>query len=330
MFTVSTLKGPLIIVGVTLSILFFTFTSQLFVIWPYLITHYNLTQTIGILAPLNCCVVMTFINYFLTCFTHPGSVPVRYIPRQQAFIEVKKSTHAPRFCKTCDNYKPPRTHHCSICNRCVLKMDHHCPWINNCVGFFNYCHFIRLIVYANVTSLYIFVLLSCRAYQIIHHVSPASLEVGFLCANMIGLTVVIIGLSILTGYHTYCITTNTTTIEAWEKGRSLTIQGLGRTQNVRKPYHQGLYKNLKIVLGPYPFLWWFPLSMEGQGLEFPVYMRYSDEEKLTEKDYSSTTRLNRPLSVETFRSAYDTDHLSTHHTIPISTSTFSSNTTTLI
>jgi palmitoyltransferase len=37
---------------------------------------------------------------------------------------------------------------------------------------------------------------------------------------------------ILTSYHVYCITTNTTTIEGWEKGRSLTIKGMGKIQNV--------------------------------------------------------------------------------------------------
>jgi palmitoyltransferase len=50
-----------------------------------------------------------------------------------------------RFCKKCDSYKPPRSHHCKQCKRCVLKMDHHCPYINNCVGYMNYGYFIRFI-----------------------------------------------------------------------------------------------------------------------------------------------------------------------------------------
>jgi hypothetical protein len=41
-----------------------------------------------------------------------------------------------------------------------------------------------------------------------------------------------ITVGILTSYHIYCITTNTTTIEGWEKGRSLTIKGMGKIQNV--------------------------------------------------------------------------------------------------
>lgn len=35
-----------------------------------------------------------------------------------------------RFCNKCEQYKPDRCHHCSICDRCVLKMDHHCKYIH--------------------------------------------------------------------------------------------------------------------------------------------------------------------------------------------------------
>lgn len=45
-------------------------------------------------------------------------------------------------CRHCNNYKPLRAHHCSICGRCVQRMDHHCPWVNNCVGEANQKYFI--------------------------------------------------------------------------------------------------------------------------------------------------------------------------------------------
>lgn len=36
-------------------------------------------------------------------------------------------------CDKCQDVKPPRAHHCSVCKRCVFRYDHHCKWINNCV-----------------------------------------------------------------------------------------------------------------------------------------------------------------------------------------------------
>lgn len=101
------------------------------------------------------------------------------MPDPKAAMEVKRSTHAPRFCKTCKNYKPPRTHHCSSCQKCVLKMDHHCPYINNCVGFANYGHFIRFIVYVDVSCIYLFIMLSCRLAQIIRNMHLVSAKSPF-------------------------------------------------------------------------------------------------------------------------------------------------------
>lgn len=50
-----------------------------------------------------------------------------------------------------------------------------------------------------------------------------------------------ITVGILTSYHVYCITTNTTTIEGWEKGRSLTIKGMGKIQNVMYRKRSNVY-----------------------------------------------------------------------------------------
>ena len=59
-----------------------------------------------------------------------------------------------KFCKKCNNIKPPRSHHCSICKRCVLKMDHHCPWVGSCVGFENHKYFITFVFWGGIGNLF--------------------------------------------------------------------------------------------------------------------------------------------------------------------------------
>ena len=34
----------------------------------------------------------------------------------------------PRWCSSCNIWKPDRSHHCREVGRCVYKMDHYCPW----------------------------------------------------------------------------------------------------------------------------------------------------------------------------------------------------------
>ncbi|KAI8973479.1 zf-DHHC-domain-containing protein, partial [Mycotypha africana] len=262
--------GCLTIASVTIIVLFTAFTSQFFVIWPY-IGPIN-TRSIIITLSLNSFLLMIVINYFLTCTTDPGRVPNNWMPRQQAYIEVKKSTHTPRFCRTCKNFKPPRSHHCSRCGRCVLKMDHHCPWVNNCIGFANYGHFIRLLIYINISAVYIFTLLACRLAQLTRS-SQFQLditEIVFMSINLMITASAILGVGALSCYHIFYISTNTTTIEAWEKGRSLTIKRMESVKNIKYPYNRGIYKNLTAVLGKRPIFWLIPQPTTGNGFEFSI------------------------------------------------------------
>ncbi|KAJ1500473.1 hypothetical protein HMI54_010808, partial [Coelomomyces lativittatus] len=73
------------------------------------------------------CILNLYINYFLAMFTHPGRVPAEWVPRwitdtnpSGELIEVKKSIQKPRFCRTCNQYKPPRSHHCRQCQHGIL------------------------------------------------------------------------------------------------------------------------------------------------------------------------------------------------------------------
>ena len=105
---------------------------------------------------------LTLFNFSLAIIIKPGSVS-----------DLKKSkyykTHNPyysekllfpssiinknyditwKICKYCNEIKPLRTHHCSLCGICVIKMDHHCPWINNCIGQNNQRYFLLFLFHA--------------------------------------------------------------------------------------------------------------------------------------------------------------------------------------
>ena len=60
-----------------------------------------------------------------------------------------------RICDKCDDLKPPRSHHCSICQKCVMRMDHHCPWTGNCIGLKNHKYFICFCFWTIIACLHV-------------------------------------------------------------------------------------------------------------------------------------------------------------------------------
>lgn len=122
-------------------------------------------------------IIQVFFNYLMAFLIKPGSLydlneshfykeNSPYINSNINFNEIFKNSKSnryckilngnntnklkenfPKFCKYCKDYKPIRSHHCSICQSCVFKMDHHCPWINNCVGQNNLRYFILFLTW---------------------------------------------------------------------------------------------------------------------------------------------------------------------------------------
>ncbi|GAB5592113.1 Palmitoyltransferase [Umbelopsis nana] len=224
---------------------------------------------------------MVYYNYYLACSTDPGKVPLDWEPPAtitQPSEEAKRmGVTAPRFCKSCNVFKPPRSHHCSACRRCVLKMDHHCPWINNCVGYDNYGHFLRFIIYVDLATLYVLILLIWRVRSIMDDIrhfrfyaEPSTTEIVFLVVNFVLDIVVLMCVGVLSCYHIYCVAKNQSTIESWERSK---VEGLirrGKIPPTRYPFSIGIVKNIKSVLGPNPLLWLWPQGMPSDGLNFPV------------------------------------------------------------
>ncbi|RUP47110.1 hypothetical protein BC936DRAFT_146126 [Jimgerdemannia flammicorona] len=102
------------------------------------------------------------------------------------------------------------------------------------------------------------------------HAEPKTMELVFLVVSFVLDVPVLFSVGILSGYHIYCVSTNTTTIEGWEKGKVATMVRRGKIQDVKFPYDVGLYNNIKQVLGDNPLFWLWPKSAKGDGLHFAV------------------------------------------------------------
>ncbi|GAC96339.1 hypothetical protein PHSY_003919 [Pseudozyma hubeiensis SY62] len=270
------------------------YSSQLRIMLPY----YHKTPSFSpralaaVLVPFNLGLLGIFFNYWLCVTTDPGAVPLGWQPEwsaldpiaplpadstaeQEPSIELKQAIYRPRYCKTCSAFKPPRSHHCKTCRRCVLRMDHHCPWLANCVGHFNYPHFIRFLLYVDITCAYHLVMISCRVLDKFNSYTywrePSGRELVWLVVNYALCIPVILLVGVFSGYHFYCVAVNQTTIEGWEKDRTATMVRRGRVRKVKYPYDLGVRRNVREVVGSNPLTWCWPgRAMRGDGLKYPV------------------------------------------------------------
>ncbi len=150
------LLGRLFVTFTTALICFISYTPQIFIIWPWYGREIS-TELLTLLVPFkydsyepisvmqhsrafrSILVGILLYNYYLCVVTNPGVVPNNWVRNAFAttgvvqlyeFIqepefddtdgyEVKKLSGAPRHCRMCKRYKPPRAHHCKTCRRYV-------------------------------------------------------------------------------------------------------------------------------------------------------------------------------------------------------------------
>ncbi|KAL5792160.1 hypothetical protein ACOSP7_000754 [Xanthoceras sorbifolium] len=235
-------------------------------------------------------------SYVMVVFWDPGSVPENWRPVSSleesleagsssitsdnvgsealdstlSFSEGLDRRPQAGYCEKCRNGKPPRCHHCSVCQRCVLKMDHHCVWVVNCVGARNYKFFLLFLLYTflettldNLVLLPDFIKFFGKARD--HSDSPINLAVIFL-AFVLNMAFALSLLCFIV-MHASLLSSNTTTIEVYEKKRA-----------VRWKYDIGRKKNFEQVFGTKKVLWFCPLFSKEDldnipalhGLEFPT------------------------------------------------------------
>ncbi|KAL3616549.1 putative protein S-acyltransferase 14 [Castilleja foliolosa] len=241
-----------------------------------------------VLILFHCLLVMLLWSYFSVVFTDPGGVPLNWRPEadeERGDNDPLTSSEYPpdsengrvRYCRKCNQLKPPRCHHCSVCGRCILKMDHHCVWVVNCVGALNYKYFLLFLFYTFLeTSLVTLSLLP----QFIAFFSdaeipgtPGSLASTFLAFVLnFAFALSVMGFLIM---HISLVGGNTTTIEAYEKKTT-----------PKWRYDLGRRRNFEQVFGMDKNYWFLPAYSEEdlrrmpalQGLEYPSKPDLDSEE----------------------------------------------------
>jgi len=219
---------------------------------------------------------MLMLCYYKACMTEPGNPPKDWQPETELGSMLKEpspdSGEAVRFCTKCQNNKPPRSHHCSICNKCVLRMDHHCPWINNCVGFYNYKFFFLFLIYTVITSSNSLLVLLGRGFA--SDLPVMMSDAVFMWTLGIILVAALILVSCLLSYHVNLIAKNYTTIEYHGSYYANWNRPHGKESSHR--YDLGVLQNLYAILGPSVSVWFLPVQIPGDGIVYKANDELSD------------------------------------------------------
>ncbi|KAK2011359.1 DHHC zinc finger domain-containing protein [Colletotrichum eremochloae] len=283
--------------GVCLLIAFLAYTSQLlFYLADDSLAPGRLSRSET--YTFNGLVLCLWYTYYKSCTVDPG----RYVFRDSVIEVPEPDEHGlvRRWCKKCAAPKPPRAHHCRHCARCIPRMDHHCPWTANCVSLTTFPHFLRFLMYTNLSLWYLARLLYLRFAAIWEHrLLPSYL--GPSLPALVHLTVLslvcfftsfALGILLFSTLRSWVL--NETMIEGWEVDRHAAVcdrrdrldGGAGefwsitgpdgkrlRFGKVEFPYDVGIYANLAQAMGtPNPLMWVFPfagnpeLSKEGRGV----------------------------------------------------------------
>lgn len=192
-----------------------------------------------------------------------------------------------KHCRKCALPKPRRSHHCRVCKRCVPKMDHHCPWTANCVSLQTFPHFLRFLVYTNMSLWSLLFFLAQRFYNLWlnrhlpAYLGPTLLQLVWLTvfALITGTTSLLLGMMLGTTVKGWLF--NTTMIEGWEVDRHEAVlermetdEGFWRREGenadvddklwiepVEFPYDIGIYANMAQAMGTAnPILWFLPFA----------------------------------------------------------------------
>ncbi|KAG6041811.1 hypothetical protein E4U41_001555 [Claviceps citrina] len=222
----------------------------------------------------NALLICLWYTYFKTVTEDPG----RFVfPDVVIQAEGKGS-----WCKKCSAPKPARAHHCRHCGRCIPKMDHHCPWTANCVSMTTFPHFLRFLVFSNV-SLWMLASLLWQRFSALWETRDLPAHLGPTLPALVGLalsaliclfTSLALGIMLIATIKNWLF--NCTMIEGWQLERHEAIlerEGMDcrdlrgpdgkkvRVEKVEFPYDVGIFANMSQAMGTSNFiLWLLPFS----------------------------------------------------------------------
>ncbi|GAB7363857.1 hypothetical protein MBLNU230_g4421t1 [Neophaeotheca triangularis] len=194
----------------------------------------------------------------------------------------------PKWCETCQIWKPDRAHHLKDIGYCVSRLDHYCPWVGGIVSQRNFKFFIQFDVYAALFSLYAMII---TGFYLDHQVTEYARTVNM--GVTMGLGVFFVLLAGGTGTSgILCAGNNLTTLEnvhqkdaVWtlaircspktDTDLSTTTSPsdssddqpqtlpagykLIKTPEGTNPFDMGVVANLEQVMGRYPWDWLLPI-----------------------------------------------------------------------
>lgn len=202
-------------------------------------------------------------------------------PFIQQEIEEKRKSMLKK-CEICLTYKPPRTHHCSICQKCFLKFDNHSLLLGVCIAFYNF-KFFYLFLLSNIIFVSFQIILISITLIVNSQVSTTSKTHFIVLITLLAIELIVCLKNFVN--YTLLITRNETSIEkraldAFYKGdQGVTFifqegllnqreEVLNRTQ--MNPYHLGIYENWVQVFGDEKLFWCLPIiTTPGDGINFP-------------------------------------------------------------